>query len=853
MKKNVFTILLYIFVFVFVSDLSASVLPTVRIGVITDGYLSRLSINTDVLEEEIIDLLSPEFNIIFPSAKRVSGRWSVKSIKDGVEKLLSDPDVDIIITAGLLASDYVLSKKYTAKPVFIPYDLIKAQAGFCFNRVINSDLHINKNVRKFSCVIDDQFQPDKNIRKPLCVIDDQSLPDKNSRKFSSVVDDQFQPDKYKLISKGNIIRCMVTSLENISESIKEFKKVINFNRLCIIEDSLFAKMNPYRKDRIKIITKQSGIEIIYKQVGFNAKSVSVKSNNKFDAVLIMPLLRFSEKEFTSFVLDLNKNKIPCFSVWGKDEVEKGVFLATSAGFSSKRHARKTALEIQQFLLDKKQLRPDTKKTVSKKLSVNMISAEMIGFRPNWRMITQADLVYKEKEKKDSISISDSVREALRNNLTIKTEKDNVRVNKQIEKQAKSVLLPRFDISAYGLNIDSDRASASFGMFAEQTAGIKAQVSQIIYDDLAITNYAVMKQLYKSAQMDLEIEELNIIYKTAATYLNILKAASICKIQKDNLNLSWSNLKRAENRRKIGVGNPAEVFRLETKIANSRKLILNANANFNILKLKMKNLLQRSYTDEFTAASVCNKESLFTDKENSISKVMDDPEKIDKLVKNMLSKGIVQHPLLKRIDFAILSKKRIYSMSKRMFYTPSVSLFGGFDKRFVENEKSSLPFLDNAGFPENNDTDWQIGIKADLNLFSGGYKKASVKQAKYEISSLYNQRKYIESIIEENIYSAMINVEKSYPVIKLSKDGFEAAEKNFKLITDSYEKGVVSVIDLIDAQNTTIVARLLWENSFYAFLSDILQLEYATGSFNLLLSSNDNSQWIDAIGAFFNEP
>ena len=506
MKKNVFTILLYIFVFVFVSDLSASVLPTVRIGVITDGYLSRLSINTDVLEEEIIDLLSPEFNIIFPSAKRVSGRWSVKSIKDGVEKLLSDPDVDIIITAGLLASDYVLSKKYTAKPVFIPYDLIKAQAGFCFNRVINSDLHINKNVRKFSCVIDDQFQPDKNIRKPLCVIDDQSLPDKNSRKFSSVVDDQFQPDKYKLISKGNIIRCMVTSLENISESIKEFKKVINFNRLCIIEDSLFAKMNPYRKDRIKIITKQSGIEIIYKQVGFNAKSVSVKSNNKFDAVLIMPLLRFSEKEFTSFVLDLNKNKIPCFSVWGKDEVEKGVFLATSAGFSSKRHARKTALEIQQFLLDKKQLRPDTKKTVSKKLSVNMISAEMIGFRPNWRMITQADLVYKEKEKKDSISISDSVREALRNNLTIKTEKDNVRVNKQIEKQAKSVLLPRFDISAYGLNIDSDRASASFGMFAEQTAGIKAQVSQIIYDDLAITNYAVMKQLYKSAQMDLEIEE-----------------------------------------------------------------------------------------------------------------------------------------------------------------------------------------------------------------------------------------------------------------------------------------------------------------------------------------------------------
>ncbi len=819
LKKIIFTVLLYSIVFVNVFDLYASVLPTVRIGIVTDGYLSRLLINTDILEKEIRDLISLEFNIIFTSSKRVNGNWSIKTIKAGVDKLLSDPDVDIIITTGLLASDYALSKKNTEKPVFIPYELVQNQSGLCFYRAADNYL----------------------------------LPYKYSRHFPEVIDDQLQ-GRYILIDKEKVRQCRVTSLENISDSIKEFKKIINFKQLCIVEDRLFLKMYPDRKIRINNIAKQLDIEIIYKQVGFNAKSMVIKPNNKFDAVLIMPLLRFSGKEFARFVLKLNKNKLPSFSVWGKDEVEKGVLFATSVKFASKRHARKIALKIQQFLIDRKRIFSDIKKTsVSKKLCINMISAEMIGFKPNWRMITQADFVYKEKKGGSGVSIADSVREALGKNLIIRTKKDKLQVNRQKVKQVKSALLPSIDMSLYSMNIDSDRADASFGMFSEQTAGIKAQITQMIYDDSAITNFRAVKQLYRAAQMDLKIEKLNIIYKTAKTYLDILKAAAICKIQKDNLNLSWSNLKRAENRRKIGVGNPAEVYRLENKIANSRKLILNSNANFKILKLRIKNLLQMSYTDEFNAAYIYNKESLFADKENSISYVMDNPEKLDDLLKIMLSRGTGLHPLMKRMDLAISAKESVYSMSKRRFYTPSVSLFGGIDKKFVENGNSSLPSFDNILFPEKNDIDWQIGIKADLNLFSGGYKKASVKHVKYELSSLYNQRKYTKSIIEENIYSAMIDVEKSYPVIKLSKDAFKAAEKNFKLITDSYEKGVVSVIDLIDAQNTTIVARLLWENSFYAFLSDILKLEYAMGSFKLLLSSSDNSQWIEIIAGFFNEP
>ena len=91
---------------------------------------------------------------------------------------------------------------------------------------------------------------------------------------------------------------------------------------------------------------------------------------------------------------------------------------------------------------------------------------------------------------------------------------------------------------------------------------------------------------------------------------------------------------------------------------------------------------------------------------------------------------------------------------------------------------------------------------------------------------------------------------SYPGIRLSRDAAEAARKNLDLVKDSYSRGVMSILDLLDAQNASLVAELGAANAVYDFIVDLMEVERSVGRFTFFMNPDEVESFFKRLEAYF---
>ncbi len=94
--------------------LAAAQQPTVRIGIALDGPSDQNDRLLQIFEGEIAVLLEDEFDVQFPTEKRLVADWTAAGVTQVVDQLLSDDDVDHVVTLGILGSNDVC-RRYNQK------------------------------------------------------------------------------------------------------------------------------------------------------------------------------------------------------------------------------------------------------------------------------------------------------------------------------------------------------------------------------------------------------------------------------------------------------------------------------------------------------------------------------------------------------------------------------------------------------------------------------------------------------------------------------------------------------------------------------------------------------------------
>ncbi len=91
--------------------------PSVTIGIVTDGSYPRHANLAQMVRDETVRLVSIDVETRVPADKTVQGDWTVTGINAAIDRLMADPEVDLVVTLGPIASHLIAQRRDLAKPV----------------------------------------------------------------------------------------------------------------------------------------------------------------------------------------------------------------------------------------------------------------------------------------------------------------------------------------------------------------------------------------------------------------------------------------------------------------------------------------------------------------------------------------------------------------------------------------------------------------------------------------------------------------------------------------------------------------------------------------------------------------
>jgi outer membrane protein TolC len=757
-------------------------LPKVRVGFVLDGEWGRYEDTLELFKRELTAVNEAEFDVQFPAGGTVDGGWSVEGVRRAVDGLLASRDVDIVIALGHVSSHEIARREKLQKPVIAPFILDAGLQGLPAREGVSG-------------------------RKNLNYID---------------------------------------MLRNVGMDIGTFHDVVPFRSLAIVADALLIEAMPALKPRAAQVAEEEQIEIRIVSYEGSAEQVFAALSPGTDAVMVAPLFRASRQDFQALVSGLIERKLPGYSFWGRNEVEKGLLATTVPEDQVEQLARHVAVNVHDILRGKDAGTLPVVFMPDERLAVNMETARAIGVYPSLSIRTEAELINEErKDIERTLTLQGAVQEALKANLDLAVAKQSVLAGSEAVKEARSVLLPQVDVSSQALHIDDDRARAAQGVSPERTWTGTAGFNQLIYSDRAWTGYSVEKHFQDARVESRETVRLDITQASSVAYLDVLRARTIERIQKDNLMLTRANLERARVRVSVGIAGPDEIYRWESEIAVDRQAVLDAESATLSAMQALNRILNRPVEEPFVAGETSLRDPLLVVGDRLFYMLVNNPGEFRHLRAFMVGEGLSLSPELKQFDAEIAAQERIQTFAKRDFYLPDFSVRGSVTELFADSGDGARD-----DFPGDlDDTEWQVGVLATFPLFTGGQKTATYSRSREELLQLTLAREATAERIEERIQGAINRTRASYPAIRLTRDASEAANRNLELVLSSYQQGIKTIIDVLDAQNLSLSADLRAANAVYDFLIDLMNLQRAVGRFDFFLGVEEQEAWLRRFQAF----
>jgi outer membrane protein TolC len=367
----------------------------------------------------------------------------------------------------------------------------------------------------------------------------------------------------------------------------------------------------------------------------------------------------------------------------------------------------------------------------------------------------------------------------------------------------------------------------------------------------LADIRIQREVQHARELDVESSQLDIALEAAASFLDVLRAESLERIVRDNLRLTESNLELARRRVAIGYAGPADVYRWESRLASSRSGVLAAVQRTAQLRVILNQLLNRPQLDRFSPQTPRLEDPRLLSGFVELQPYIETVAGGELFEAFLVRQGLNKSPELRAIDALIASRERTALAARRAYWAPEVGLFAQFDTRIATSGAGSEP-TPLPGLEDPDEQTWSVGVSASLPLYAGGLRASVLRQARTEVASLMLDRLALAQEIELGVRLTMSEVRATFPSIRLSREGAAAAKKNLELVTESYERGVVSIIDLLDAQDNALSNQAFVVNAEFDFLIALMALQRASNSFGFLMSSAGRSAWFEQLRQFFDD-
>ncbi|MEL6178891.1 MAG: TolC family protein, partial [Myxococcota bacterium] len=576
-----------------------------------------------------------------------------------------------------------------------------------------------------------------------------------------------------------------------------------------------------------------------------------------DAVYLVSMYHLTADLEQTLLDAIHDRQLPTFAHIGRPGVERGILLGSAPSEALPKIARRTAINVERILLgDKPSSFNVTLVPGPYRLVINLETAHKIGYSPSFSLLAEAEAIGTAVKELPEMTLQQALDKAVASNLELLAAVQDIEANTERVGEARGALLPQLSASVRGTLIDEDRAEAGFGQAPEVAAFVEGEFSQIIYADGLWAQYIGSGYTLDAAKAAQNQLQQDVVEATALAYLNVLRAQTLLRVNTDNLDITRTNLEMAQVRVQIGTATASDVYRWEIELAQDKGEVINARNALSQARIQVNRLLNRNQEFEFTALDVAPGDPILLGSGGSIRRYVNNERDMAIFRNFMVEEGLRTSPELKQLDASILAQERVVLSLRRRLYVPQVALVGDLSLRVLEGgagtEAAALPeqFGGVSLGGDQDDLNWSLSVVAELPLFAGGTNYAARDAARADLSRLQIDRDNLAIQIEQNVRTRIYDASSTGANIDLSAQAAEASRKNLELTSRAYSQGAITVITLLDAQNTAFVSEQASANAVYDFLIDVVEVERSIGRFQYFGTVAERQAWLQRLDDYF---
>ncbi len=630
----------------------------------------------------------------------------------------------------------------------------------------------------------------------------------------------------------------------LSDELATFQEVAPFARLALlVNEELVPAIGALIADTTSL-AEEAGVEVSFVPAGRDARSVVAALPAEVDAAYIFPL-RQTPEQLGALVGALTERGIATFSGLGREHVELGALATIAPEDWRSRLARRVALNIQRILLGETPAEIPVAYRQGRRLLLNMETLRRLDASPRWEVLLEAERLFDERADLPLLDLASAVGRAVESNLDLAAERLGVAAGSAQVEQARGQFLPSLELSLTGLEIDSESAAASFGSQPKRSWDGGLSLSQVIYSEGVLGNLAIERLLQLGREAFLEQLQLDIALDSSTAYLNLLRARNLVRVQRNNLRLTRANLDLAEMRRDVGAASYSEILRWRSQIASDRQSLVTAESNVQAAIIALNQLLHLPLEEEFRLEDVTLDDETLTPGQDQFRGYIETPKHYATLREFTVARALKRAPELVRLDSSVSAQRRVLRIARRAFWMPDVAAQASLEDRLDESGVGSE--IDSPA----DDSSWSVALSARLTLLGGG-RRAAVLAAEHELEELIQLRASTAEKIEQGVRSSMVATRASFTNVTLAQEAASAAAENLELVQDAYARGVVGVLELLDAQSASLQAEIGATDAVHDFFIDLMTLQRVSNRFDFFVDGAARSAWYAELEEYFAE-
>ena len=410
----------------------------------------------------------------------------------------------------------------------------------------------------------------------------------------------------------------------------------------------------------------------------------------------------------------------------------------------------------------------------------------------------------------SLGLAEAKELALKNNLQTVLAKEGIAQAKGQKGISLSALLPSIGATAYQSNLTSNLAASgipveSFGFPAFigpfNRFDARFQMVQSVFNLSAIRRYQAAGYGLELARQRQRLAAQQVTAATVISYLTTLEAEQAVNAAKANVQLAETLLSLAINQKETGVAAGIDVARAETRLANQRVQLAQAQSTLDMARLDLLRIVNGVRGESLSGTVVLRDQMTITPEPGR------DADKA------------IQQALIDRVEVSIaeqelrIAEAQVKAAKSDLF--PSISVFGDYGSSGLKPNEVNYPTR-------------SIGVRLDIPVFSGGRTQAEIHIASSRVRESDALLKDVRATVERDVRQSLLEVKTREEQVRSAESAVSLANRELVLAQDRFNNGVADNVEVVTAQTALENARRSLVSSLYQFNLARLNLASALG-------------------------